>query len=168
MNKDPGELPVIVDPLAGSVTVITVTDPANGSTITGSSPGSLFIEVHANVVETALARMTVQLNGGTPVLMSFFHTDPNTYSAGMILSDFNGLVAGPNTLIVQALDFDQPQNTASPTINFTYKVKPFPPPSPVDIWPTAYEVNQSIDSGPKLFYDFELSQFGYEVHVQDP
>ena len=148
--------------------VITVTDPANGSTITGSSPGSLFLEVHANVVETALARMTVQLNGGTPVLMSFFHTDPNTYSAGMILSDSNGLVEGANTLIVQALDFDQPQNTASVTINFTYKVKPFPPPSPVDIWPTAYEVNQSIDSGPKLFYDFELSQFGYEVHVQDP
>ena len=156
-----------LNPSAGDHTppVITMITPTNGQSITGGTPGTFFLDVSAQVTEVDLARMTVQINSGSPVLMSFHHTSANTYIAGVMLTNLNGLVAGANSLTVQAWDFDIPQNTTSSSINFTYTVKPPPPPSSVDIWPTAYEVNQSIDMGPVPFASYAKTSLGYEVHV---
>jgi hypothetical protein len=147
--------------------VITIITPSNGATVSDNAPGSTFVRVHAAVTETALYSMTARANGGAPVPATFFQTGPQTYDANVILTDMNGIVSGTNMVVLTASDFDQPQNTGTASVTFHYQVKPFPPPVQVDFWPTAYEVNQTIDMGPqRLGPDYQY-QYGYIVHVFD-
>ncbi len=127
---------------------ITATSPANGSTVLGSIPDELRITLRATVTETDLSSLTAQVNSHPPVLVSYSHITPQTYSAMIDLDNTEGLVNGVNSITLIARDFDRPSNSASTRITFTYQVKPLPPPSAVDILPTAVEVTQTIDPGP--------------------
>jgi hypothetical protein len=130
--------------------VITDTYPASGSTVMGSTPGLTSITMNINVTETAIYDMTAQVNGHTPVPVSFHRLDPQKYSAFVNLDEKAGLINGTNRVVLTTRDFDRPQNSDSKEISFTFLTPAIPPPSQIDIWPTAYEVTQSIDEGPQM------------------
>jgi hypothetical protein len=165
--------PISVPPRETAPPIITVTSPVNGAIVTGSIPGELYLPVEATIAETALASLTVQLNGHAPIAMSYRQTEPATYQAMVALNQADGLVRGTNTLIVTAVDFDRPPQTASVSINFTYHIAPIPPPSQIDIWPIAVQVTQVIDKGPRHLSDFDrdFTLGGYRIerpHPVDP
>jgi hypothetical protein len=141
--------------------IITVTSPTNSSTVMGSIPGELRIALRATITETDLSSLTAQVNSHPPVLVSYSHITPQTYSAMVDLESRDGLVNGSNTLTLTAKDFDRPSNSASTRITFTYQVKPLPPPSLVDIMPTAVEVTQSIDPGPVPLLQVNANPHGF-------
>lgn len=161
--------PLIPAPADHTPPVVTITDPANLSTVGGSTPGATATTLTATVTEDALYSMTAQVNGHTPVLMSYGRTGPSTYTATAYLGSNDGLVDGNNTVVVTATDFDTPQNTGSSSVSFTFKTKPLPPPNTVDIWPTAVEVTQSIDDGPRALtaedYNAITPYDAYDVNV---
>ena len=148
--------------------IVTILTPPNNQTVTGDFPGQLSLAVSAHVTETALYSMTAQLNGATPVLMTFFLSGTNSYQAYAAMDGASGLISGTNKLVVRARDFDNPQNIGNATVTFTYQTKQMPPPTQLDIAPTAYEVTQAIDRGPQMLQSYQLTLEGYEVHVQDP
>ncbi len=158
LNPPPGEH----DP-----PVITVTSPTEGATVTSAIPGATSTDVLANVKEDALATLTATINGHAVKIVTFSHTDAHNYTAVVYLDPTDGLIDGANTLVMTAVDFDNPPNTGTVTLHFTFHVKPFPPPSQVDIWPTAFEVNQAIDFGPRYLgtNELNLGGDGYRVTV---
>ncbi len=149
--------------------VITLTSPTEGATVTGATPGATFFHVLANVKEDALATLAATVNGHAVATVTYSHTDPHNYTALTYVTDTDGLIDGANTLVMTAVDFDRPQNTSVVTVHFTFHVKPIPPPSQVDIWPTAFEATQSIDFGPRMLdnYDLNLVDDGYRIAVPD-
>ena len=130
--------------------ILTITKPTNGATVLGMSVGSVVADVTATIKETQLANVTVQVNGHAAVPMNFYHVDQQNYFAGATIADTDGLMAGSNALVVTAVDFDRPQHTGSATITFTYQPTAPPPTTQVDFWPTAFEVDQSIDHAPQF------------------
>jgi hypothetical protein len=153
--------------------IITVTLPSNGATVTGRIPGELYLPVEATITETAIASLTARLNGRPPIAMTYRQTGPTNYQAMVSLDDADGLISGANTLVVTAVDFDRPAQTASLSINFIYQIAPIPPLSQLDIWPTAIQVTQVIDKGPRHLSDFDrdFTLGGYRVerpHPVDP
>src|SRR5438270_20452 len=79
---------------------------------------------------------------------------------------FLRLIAGPNTVVVTAVDFDRPQNTTTASMDFTFSVRP---PATLDVFPTAIDLVQSITLGHTLTdqdvipgrpgYDFDVARF---------
>ncbi len=136
--------------------IITFTHPTNGSTVQGDAPGVISTYVTATITEDFLYSLTASLNGHTPVSGVYNQTDTHHYSGSVYVWGGDGLVDGANNLCLTATDFDRPQNTTTSCIDFTFQMKPIPPPSQVDIHPTAWEVTQSIDAGP-----FALRYFDY-------
>jgi hypothetical protein len=150
--------------------IITVVSPSNGATVTGTTPGSLFVEVKATVTESALASLTAQVNGHAPVPVNYKRLGTQTYSVGTGIDDVDGLVEGANTIVLTAVDFGQPAQSASVSLNFTYQSKPILPPSQVDIWPVAFQVTQGIDVGPHQLWSGYMSgdDTGYFYRAQLP
>ena len=127
---------------------ISIIQPARAASIQGEIPGDMHVDVTAIITDTAIYSITAQVNGRKPIHLYFERTGDSTFVAKGTLSRFDGLVDGANSLTVQARDFDRPPNLANSTVNFVFRTKPIPPPSPIDIWPTAFEVTQAIDDGP--------------------
>ncbi len=147
--------------------IITITSPTNGSTVQGTTPGSISTVLLATVKETAIMSMTAQINGHTAVPMNYWNTSPGNFDAGLTLDNSVGLIEGINTVVLTAVDFDQPPNTSTASVTFTFKKLPPPTPSQVDIIPTAYEVTQTIDYGPRSNWDPTVNGYAARV-VPDP
>ncbi|HET6146650.1 MAG TPA: hypothetical protein VFH68_03905 [Polyangia bacterium] len=147
--------------------IIHFVSPMEGQTVVGQIPGAISLVVSTAIEETALANVTLSVNGGTPFPVAFFHTDPTDYSAAAYLDETNGLVAGANTVVMNAVDFDSPPNTTTGTLSFVYQIKPIPPPSKVDLWPIGFEVNQAIDLGVRRLTDIDrnFGGDGFKVSV---
>ena len=131
--------------------IINIVSPHNNDTVTGTTPGEVATSLHAIITESALAQLTAQVNGHASRDVVYNQSAPNTYDVTISLRDVDGLVDGPNTVVLTAVDFDRPVNTTTASVTFTFKVKPIPPPSTIDILPTAIQVTQSIDPGPHIF-----------------
>jgi hypothetical protein len=130
--------------------VVTITYPSDGSAVQGAVPGFVDVTIFASIIESALASVTANLNGGPPQPMAFFHDTPSSYQAQLEVTDAQALLVGQNSVVVTATDFDLPANTRSATSTFSFQIKPIPPPSALDVWPTAVEVTQTIDMGPAV------------------
>jgi hypothetical protein len=144
--------------------IITITSPTNGSTVQGTTPAGVNTILLATVRETALMSMTAQVNGHAAVPVNYWNISPGNFDAGLALDANVGLVEGINTVILTAVDFDRPTpNTSTASVTFTFKKLPPLPPSQVDIVPTAYEVTQTVDYGPRNDWDPALN--GYVARV---
>ena len=151
--------------------VVTITSPTDGSTIDGSVPGETALTLTATINEDALYSLTAQVNGHSPVVMSYGRNGPGVYSATVYLDPSAGLVDGSNTVVVKATDFDVPQNTGTATTNFVFHTPPPPPPVTADIWPAGVTVTQSIDTGPRPLasndYNALSADDGYDVNISN-
>jgi hypothetical protein len=143
--------------------IITVTSPTNGSTVQGTTPGGVSTILLATMKETAIMSITAQVNSHFAVPMNYWNTSPGNFDAGVTIDNSSGLVEGINTVVVKVVDFDLPPNTGTARVAFTFKKLPLPPPSQVDIMPTAYEVTQTIDHGPRNNWDPTVN--GYVAQV---
>ena len=151
--------------------VVTITYPTDGATALGSTPGATVLTLQADITETAIYSMTAEVNGHAPVSVGYYHTSPQSYASYIQVDSTEGLISGTNTVRVNVWDFDRPQNTGSASTTFRFQVRPFPPPIQLDVWPTAFEVTQSIDYGARRLTQndrFFTTSDGYEVYVPGP
>lgn len=145
--------------------LVTILAPAPGSAITGDFPGLTVLAAHLLMTDTALSSVSAALNGAAPVRLSFGRRGAQAFGADTYLGAWAGLHDGANTLVVQVRDFDRPQNTTSATVSFNYTTKPVPPPSTIDIMPTAVEATQTIDDGPRLLTASDYQDSTYQVSM---
>ena len=151
--------------------IVTITYPTDGATALGSTPGATVLTLQADITETAIYSMTAEVNGHAPVSVGYYHTSPQSYASYIQVDSTEGLISGTNTVRVNVWDFDRPQNTGSASTTFRFQVRPFPPPIQLDVWPTAFEVTQSIDYGARRLTQndrFFTTSDGYEVYVPGP
>jgi hypothetical protein len=128
--------------------VITSVTPDDGTTATGRYPREIFTGLNVTVHEHQMRTLTVEVNDGPAQELVYTRTDADTYAGGLSLTNANGLVAGTNTLVIKATDFDQPMNRDTRVVIFTFTPQPDTATTD-DIRPSAFEVTQVIDSGPQ-------------------